>query len=263
MLACGFTASQTEAFIGDSVTLTATVHGGQGSLTYEWAALESDGVELVGDGAEATATFSKAGRFGFRLTVTDSEAAEPVSAVREGYVYVVPRSVTVALGEDIQTAVDAAIDGQEIVLADGHHVIPLQISVDKAIRIVGSGYDTCTVELDPANKNAGGDYNARYTRVLYVNHPDALVSGTPGSHCFPVVAAHVDRFADVSDEYMLKGMKLMLTEGKLLAEPSSCIGIGAVLEGLIKVKPEDKVCFIISGGSVGLAQLKILEEVTL
>ena len=177
VLACGFTASQTEAFVGDSVTLAATVRGGQGDLTYDWAALEQDGVTVSGDGDEVTATFSKAGWFGFRLTVTDSEAAEPVSAVRDGYVYVVPRSVTVELGEDIQSAVDAAIDGQEIVLADGRHVIPLQISVDKAIRIVGSGYDACTVELDPANKNAGGDYNARYTRVFYVNHPEALVSG--------------------------------------------------------------------------------------
>ncbi|MFR5879319.1 MAG: hypothetical protein ACLUEQ_00100 [Cloacibacillus evryensis] len=31
-----------------------------------------------------------------------------------------------------------------------------------------------------------------------------------------------------------EGMKLMLTEGKLLAEPASCIGAGALLEGASK-----------------------------
>ncbi len=137
------------------------------------------------------------------------------------------------------------------------------------------GISTAVKALSPQTEVIGAEPAAlpRYSASLAAGKPvtveqkktlaDALVSGTPGSHCFPVVAAHVDRFADVSDEYMLKGMKLLLTEGKLLAEPSSCIGIGAVLEGLIKVKPEDKVCFIISGGSVGLGQLKILEEVTL
>ena len=62
---------------------------------------------------------------------------------------------------------------------------------------------------------------------------------------------------------MLKGMKLLLTEGKVLCEPSSGIGMGAVMQGLIPVSPQEKVCFLISGGSVGLDQLRILEEVEL
>ena len=59
---------------------------------------------------------------------------------------------------------------------------------------------------------------------------------------------------------ILKGMKLLLLEGKLLCEPSSGITIGAVLQSLIPVKPDDKVCFFISGGSVSLEQLRILDE---
>ena len=90
---------------------------------------------------------------------------------------------------------------------------------------------------------------------------DALVSNMPGPLCFPVVAEHVDGFAAVDDEYLLKGMKLLLLEGKLLCEPSSAIGLGAVLQGLVPVKPADKVCFLISGGSVSLDQLDMLKEV--
>ena len=92
---------------------------------------------------------------------------------------------------------------------------------------------------------------------------DALVAQIPGDKCFPQVVKYVDGFAAVEEEYILKGMKLLLTEGKLLAEPSSCIGIGAVLQGAIAVKPEEVVCFVISGGSVGLEQLRALEDVSL
>ena len=91
---------------------------------------------------------------------------------------------------------------------------------------------------------------------------DALVSQAPGDKCFPYVKANVDSVSAVSDEYVLKGMKLLLCEGKILAEPSSGIGIGAVLEGKLKFNPTDKVCFLISGGSVGLEQLAMLQDVT-
>lgn len=87
---------------------------------------------------------------------------------------------------------------------------------------------------------------------------DALVSNRPGLKCFPVVRDHVDGFAAVDDTYMLKAMKLLLMEGKILAEPSSCIGMGAVMQGNISVRPEEKVCFVISGGNLGFDQLELL-----
>ena len=111
----------------------------------------------------------------------------------------------------------------------------------------------------------------RYTRSLEAGKPvfvsfqktiaDALVSSIPGDKCFPVVQKNVDQVVDVSDDYVLRAMKLLLLTGKILAEPSSCIGIAAVLEGLIPVRPDEKVCFFVSGGSVGLSQLKVLEDV--
>lgn len=87
---------------------------------------------------------------------------------------------------------------------------------------------------------------------------DGLIAQVPGSICFPYVAAHVDAFAGVAEEYILRGMKLLLLEGKILCEPSSGIGIGAVFQGLIPVKGTDKVCFFISGGSISMEQIKIL-----
>lgn len=112
----------------------------------------------------------------------------------------------------------------------------------------------------------------RYTKSLEAGKPvevafqktiaDALVCSKPGDKCFPVVQKNVDRVVDVSDEYVLRATKLLLLTGKILAEPSSCIGIAAVMEGLLPVQPEEKVCFFVSGGSIGLSQLKELENVT-
>ena len=92
---------------------------------------------------------------------------------------------------------------------------------------------------------------------------DALVTNIPGTICFPYVASNTDAFADVDEEYILKGMKLLLLEGKLLCEPSSGISLGAVLQGLFPVKTTDKVCFFISGGSVAFDHLKILDNITI
>ena len=137
------------------------------------------------------------------------------------------------------------------------------------------GVATAVKALSPRTRVYGAEPAAlpRYSVSLAAGEPtrvpadksvaDALVSNMPGALCFPVVAAHTDGFAAVDDEYLLKGMKLLLLEGKLLCEPSSAIGLGAVLQGLLPMKKEDKVCFLISGGSVSLDQLDMLKEVKL
>lgn len=92
---------------------------------------------------------------------------------------------------------------------------------------------------------------------------DALLTQKPGERNYPIVTANVSQFVGVRDEFMLKAMKLLLLEGKILAEPSSSIVIGAALQGVLPVKKTDKVCFVISGGNVGLDQIAKLEAVTL
>lgn len=135
------------------------------------------------------------------------------------------------------------------------------------------GVATAIKSVSPGTAVFGAEPAAlpRYSASLKAGKPvlvekkstvaDALVSQIPGSVCFPCVAAHTDGFADVDEEYILRGMKLLLTEGKLLCEPSSGISIGAVLQELIPVRQTDKVCFFISGGSVSLEQLHRLESI--
>ena len=89
---------------------------------------------------------------------------------------------------------------------------------------------------------------------------DALLTLQPGEKNFPIFQKYVDDVVSVEEEYLARGEKTLLMEGKVLAEVSSSIGIAAALQGKLKVSKEDKVCFLISGGNVGLSQLANLSD---
>jgi threonine dehydratase len=133
------------------------------------------------------------------------------------------------------------------------------------------GISTAVKAINPKVKVIGAEPSAmpRYTksveagrRVIIEESPciaDALLTLQPGEKNFPIFQSNVDGLAAVKDEFIIQGMKALLFEGRLLAEPSSAVGIGAALQGDLKVSQEDKVCFVVSGGSVGPSQvLKIL-----
>lgn len=81
---------------------------------------------------------------------------------------------------------------------------------------------------------------------------DALLTLQPGERNFPIVQQLVDEVVSVDEVLIQHGMKTLLSEGKIVAEPSSSIGIGAALQGTLPIRKNEKVCFLISGGNVGL-----------
>ena len=160
----------------------------------------------------------------------------------------------------------------------GIEIIEQCPSIDAVITPVSgggllSGVATAIKSLAPHVKVYGAEPAAlpRYSTSLAAGRPitvewhasvaDALVSNTPGSICFPQVQKYADGVVAVDDAFLLRGMKLLLTEGKILAEPSSCIVLGSVLQGSIEVSPDEKVCFLLSGGNVGIDQLDNLHEI--
>lgn len=92
---------------------------------------------------------------------------------------------------------------------------------------------------------------------------DALASRQPGRKTFPVIRQYCDGIIPVPEDQILRGMKLLLTEGKLLAEPASGIGAAALLTCVVPVKKTDRVCLVISGGNVGLELVEKLKDVSL
>lgn len=87
---------------------------------------------------------------------------------------------------------------------------------------------------------------------------DGVATLCPGDKTLPIVHDKVDQVIDVPEEALLPAMKLLLTEGKVLAEPSSNIGLAAIQSGQLTFRPEDKVVFVLSGGNVDFSLVQKL-----
>ncbi len=84
---------------------------------------------------------------------------------------------------------------------------------------------------------------------------DGLRISVPGQNPYPIIEKYVDEIVLVEDEHIIAGMRLLAKEAKLIAEPAAAIGIGALLAGAIKVKPDEKVCVVLTGGNWDLCDL--------
>lgn len=59
---------------------------------------------------------------------------------------------------------------------------------------------------------------------------------------------------------MVAIQRMLAKDAKLIAEPAAAIGIGALLAGAIKVKPDEKVCVVLTGGNWDLCDLAEIYE---
>jgi threonine dehydratase len=137
-----------------------------------------------------------------------------------------------------------------------------------------SGISTAVKETNPLIKVIGVEPTsvARYTKSFEKGHPislpsesksvaDGLQTLKPGELNYPIVKKYVDEIVTVEEENILRATKLFLSKGKLLAEISSCITLGAVLQGSINFNHEDKVVFFISGGNIGMDQFSKFQDI--
>lgn len=84
---------------------------------------------------------------------------------------------------------------------------------------------------------------------------DGLRISVPGQNPYPIIEKYVDEIVLVEDEHIIAGMRLLARDAKLIAEPAASIGIGALLASAIKVKPDEKVCVVLTGGNWDLCDL--------
>ena len=105
----------------------------------------------------------------------------------------------------------------------------------------------------------------RYAKSLEAGHPvqldhvDTIADGTRTDHGVErnceVIRQRVDRLAQAEDEWIKKAVKLLVSKAKIVAEPSSVMGVAAVLGGGLKFRSDQKVCFVLSGGNNDLGLL--------
>ena len=84
---------------------------------------------------------------------------------------------------------------------------------------------------------------------------DGLRISVPGRNPFPIIETYVDEIVLVEDDYIAAGMRALARDAKLIAEPAASIGIGALLAGAVAVRPDEKVCVVLSGGNWDLGDL--------
>ena len=84
---------------------------------------------------------------------------------------------------------------------------------------------------------------------------DGLRISVPGKNPYPIIEKYVDEIILVEDEHIIAGMRTLAKDAKLIAEPAAAIGIGALLAGSIKVKPDEQICAVLSGGNWDLCDL--------
>lgn len=84
---------------------------------------------------------------------------------------------------------------------------------------------------------------------------DGLRISVPGQNPYPIIEKYVDEIVLVEDEHIIAGMRALAKDAKLIAEPAASIGVGALLAGIIDLKPDEKVCAVLSGGNWDLRDL--------
>lgn len=84
---------------------------------------------------------------------------------------------------------------------------------------------------------------------------DGLRISVPGQNPWPIIEKYVDEIVLVDDEHIVAGMRALAKDAKLVAEPAAAIGVGALLAGALKVRPDEKVCAVLTGGNWDLADL--------
>lgn len=94
-------------------------------------------------------------------------------------------------------------------------------------------------------------------RFIPSKNPQTIADGlltSLGSLTYPIIMSHVDQIFTVSEESIVKAMRLTWERMKIIIEPSSAVPLAAVLENR-EFFTNKKIGIIISGGNVDLANL--------
>lgn len=131
-----------------------------------------------------------------------------------------------------------------------------------------SGVSTAVKAINPNIKVIGAEPLGarRYGLSREVGTPmkletvDTIADGTRTNQAnetsYVIIEKLVDSLVSADEEMIRFAMKETVSMGKIIAEPSSVLGIAAALDGQLKCKPTDKVCFLITGGNNDLDLLK-------
>lgn len=104
-----------------------------------------------------------------------------------------------------------------------------------------------------------GARSFRSGRIETVHNPQTIADGarTPslGELTFALIRQHVTDIVTVSEDSIVQAMLFLWERMKLVVEPTGALGLGALMQGALKL-PGKRVGVIVSGGNVDLAAMK-------
>lgn len=83
----------------------------------------------------------------------------------------------------------------------------------------------------------------------------SLGANRAGEHTYAISREVVDELVTVGDEAIVAAARLLITEGKLYAEPGAVLGIAAILERTVELADDDVVAAVVTGGNLDRALL--------
>ena len=189
VVACSVVKSKDSYFVGDVVTLTASVSGfdGASDVVFSWN-IKQDGVvvPVTTSGSEVVFEALSAGLYEVELTVSSEQlqrsiAAAPVAfGVIKKFIYVTssanpeckyPYSDLRTAATNLNEALMVAVEGMTVVLDEGIHNVFETVSIMKGVTVQGAGRDKTTI------------YAAkRFTTVVKINGAGAILKDVTVSH---------------------------------------------------------------------------------
>lgn len=124
-----------------------------------------------------------------------------------------------------------------------------------------SGVAVAAKTLKPSVKIVGVQAKASdaYVRSMKAGHPveidmeptiaDGLTGRKPGINPYPILEKYVDEWISVGEDDIREAVRLVAAEAKLIAEPSSSVGIAALLSGEYKAEPDENIAFVLTSGN--------------
>ena len=110
------------------------------------------------------------------------------------------------------------------------------------------------IGVEPA---AGNDVTMSFQqkRIVKIPVPDTIADGArtqaPGDLTFPLVMKHVDAMLTVSDDELVRSMRVLWEKQRTVVEPTGALGACALLEKKVALAGK-RVGVVISGGNVDL-----------
>ncbi|MBV1790810.1 threonine/serine dehydratase [Marinobacterium sp. D7] len=114
------------------------------------------------------------------------------------------------------------------------------------IRVIGVQAEACC----PYYRSRQNGERTRVTVKQTI--ADGLACDWPGNNPYPIIEKYVDEIVAVSEESIEEAVRMVANDAKLIAEPSSCVGIAALQSGLVDTRPDEKVCVVLTSGNWNL-----------